>query len=234
MPYVEEDIEQSIKLMLSYAQKAEARAAQLVCFPECYLQGYVVSERSADLAIDLSSIGFQTILSQFKPLKPIIVFGLIEREGKNIFNTAAVIKKGQLLGRYRKHKLVGTENDFFKAGNDFPIFELEDIKFGINICYDLNFSDCARAVSEQGAQLLVCPSNNMMRFETAEKWKGKHNLSRAERAKETKLHLVSADVTGKHKNKVSYGPTAVINPQGKVITQVPLMTEGLITQDIQF
>ena len=234
MPYLAEEPEQALNLMINYAKQAEARASQLVCFPECYLQGYIVNEKTAELAIDLSSKTFQDILATFANIKPIVIFGLIERENTNIFNTAAVIKEGQLLGRYRKNKLVGTENNFFRAGNEFPIFELDGYKFGINICYDLNFSECTEAIAKQGAHLLVCPSNNMMRKKNAELWKDKHNKIRSERTKESNIWLVSADVTGETQKRISYGPTAFINPQGQVVKQVPLLKEGIIINKITF
>lgn len=234
LPYIHEDVETALQFIIDYAAKAESQNARLVCFPECYLQGYTINERTPSLAIDLASKAFENILQQLAGIKPVLVIGLIERDNQKIFNTAVVIKQGQLLGRYRKVKLIGTEKDVFEAGNEFPIFDIESLKFGINICYDLNFSNCTQELAKQGAQLLVCPSNNMMRRENAEKWKHKHNESRAERAKEGKLWLLSSDVTGEQKGRISYGPTALISPQGIVVSQLPLLQEGMLVQEIAF
>jgi 5-aminopentanamidase len=234
LPYVHEDIEQSLKLIVTYALKAESQDAKLVCFPECYLQGYIVNNRTHQLALDLSSDAFERILYQLAAIRPVLVIGLIERENQKVFNTAVVIKEGQLLGRYRKVKLIGGEKGIFEAGSEFPVFETEGLRFGINICYDLNFSECTLAVASQDVDLLVCPCNNMMRFENAEKWKYKHNESRAERAKEGNIWLISSDVTGEREGRISYGPTAVINSQGLIVTQVPLLNEGMIVQEIAF
>ena len=46
------------------------------------------------------------------------------------------------------------------------------------------------------------------------------------------MWLVSADVTGERDDKISYGPTAVLNPAGQVVDQVPLLTEGMLVIDI--
>ncbi len=73
----------------------------------------------------------------------------------------------------------------------------------------------------------------MMRRETAEKWKYKHNEGRAERAKEGKLWLLSSDVTGEQKGRISYGPTALINKNGSVVKQLPLMQEGLLVHTLE-
>jgi 5-aminopentanamidase len=223
LPDIHEDIKQALKNIVSYALKAKFQDAKLVCFPECYLQGYIVNHQTHQLAINLSSDAFESILYQLANIRPVLVIGLIERDNQKIFNTPVVIKEGQLLGRYRKVKLLDGEKGVFEAGSEFPVFETEGLTFGINICYDLNFSECTQAVASQGANLLVCPCNNMMRYENAEKWKDKHNESRAERAKEGRVWLMSSDVTGEREGRISYGPTAVINPQGLVVTQIPLL-----------
>ncbi|MEM7736008.1 MAG: carbon-nitrogen hydrolase family protein [Deinococcota bacterium] len=196
------------------------------------MQGYVVHEKlTSQLALELSAPAFQTILEHLSSIQATLVFGLIEACHGKLHNTAVVVRQGELLGCYRKTKLLPGEG-VFEAGNEYPIFDVSNVKFGINICYDMNFSECARAVAEQGAQLLICPSNNMMRYDTAERWKNKHNISRSQRAVESGLYILSAGVTGERDGRISYGPTALINPRGEVVAQVPLLQEGMIIQEI--
>ena len=59
-----------------------------------------------------------------------------------------------------------------------------------------------------------------------------HNFARGERCRETGLWLVSADVTGERDGCISWGPTAIINPAGKVVAQLPLEKTGLLIFDI--
>ena len=234
LPDIHEDIEQSLSIIIKYVSKAETQGAKLVCFPECYLQGYIVDkERTRQLALNLSSDVFENILERLADISPVLVIGLIEIEEQKLYNTAVIVKHGKMLGRYRKVKLLNGEKGIFEAGSEFPVFETEGLKFGINICYDLNFSECTQAVAKN-IDLLVCPCNNMMRLENAEKWKDRHNESRIERAKKGDLWLISSDVTGEKDGRISYGPTAVINPQGLVVSQVPLLQEGMIVQEIVF
>jgi predicted amidohydrolase len=72
----------------------------------------------------------------------------------------------------------------------------------------------------------------MLPSESAEHWKWKHNELRCERAREANVWLVSADVTGERDGRISYGPTAVIAPSGKVLAQVPLLAEGFALAEI--
>ncbi|MEM7020237.1 MAG: carbon-nitrogen hydrolase family protein [Pseudomonadota bacterium] len=182
---IHENIEQTLEIMASYARRAEAQGAKLVCFPECYLQGYIVNEgRTPQLALDLSSRAVESILRRFAHIQPVLVIGLIESENSKTYNTAIVVQHGKLLGRYRKTRLLPGESLIFTPGDDCPVFNVDGLKFGINICYELVFPECAQAVADQNVDLLVCPCNNMHRRVNAEKLKYKHNVIRADRAKE--------------------------------------------------
>jgi hypothetical protein len=77
-------------------------------------------------------------------------------------------------------------------------------------------------VADLSASLIVYPANNMCRRKTAEALKDVHNSVRGERCRETGLWLVSADVTGERDGRISWGPTAVLNPAGEVAAQLPL------------
>ncbi|MEM7383995.1 MAG: carbon-nitrogen hydrolase family protein [Verrucomicrobiota bacterium] len=233
LPYVHQDVDRALAIILRYAGRAESRGAKLICFPECYLQGYVYEgENTEDLALDLSSPAFDRVAQVLEPLTSTLVFGLIERDGANLFNTAVVMAAGTVVGRYRKAKLQAGERQF-EAGNTFPVFDLHGLRFGINICYDLNFSECAQAVSKQKAQLLLCPCNNMMRRAQAEHWKLKHNEIRGHRALESGLCIISSDVTGEWNDRISYGPTAVIDENGLVSRQAELMQNTIVFHEVK-
>ncbi|HQT54671.1 MAG TPA: carbon-nitrogen hydrolase family protein [Phenylobacterium sp.] len=227
-PEFREDVEAALTYALTVIAEATAQGADLLVFPEGYLQGYLTQEAPARRhALNLTGEAFAAILARLPEAGPTIVLGLIEEEGGRIFNTAAVIRHGELLGRYRKTHLLAGEA-FFGPGTDCPGFEAGGLTFGINICYDTNFPQAAQAVAETCATLLVCPANNMMKRPAAEHWRDRHNPARAERCRETGLWLISSDVTGQRGDRIAWGPTAVLNPQGEVVAQLPLDQPGLL------
>jgi predicted amidohydrolase len=227
-PEFREDIDAALAYALEVIADAQGQGAELLVFPEGYLQGYLTEEGAARRhALNLASPAFAAILARLPKAGPTIVLGLIEEEAGRVFNTAAVIAHGELVGRYRKTHLLGGEA-FFGPGTDCPAFEAGGVRFGINICYDTNFADTACAVADTGATLIVCPANNMMQRATAEHWRDRHNPARAERCRETGLWLISADVTGERDDRIAWGPTAVLNPQGEVVAQLQLDQPGLL------
>jgi predicted amidohydrolase len=227
-----EDIEAALNYASDVAACAEAEGASLLCFPEGFLQGYLTDETLARRnALDFASPAFEAALNRLPKTGPMVVMGLIEVDNGRLFNTAIVVHRGTLIGRYRKAHLLGGEQ-IFDAGNDSPIFEIAGLRFGINICCDTNFPEAARKVAELGASLIVCPANNMHRRETAEALRDVHNSARGKRCRERGLWLVSADVTGERDGCISWGPTAVLNPAGEVVAQLPLERTGLLVFDI--
>jgi predicted amidohydrolase len=233
LPEVREDIDRTLGWMEMYLAEADRQQVDLVCFPECYLQGYLCDARAAnEQAVALSSSAFDAVLLRLSEFRCMFVFGLIEKYNGNLFNSAAVVHHGKLIGCYRKTHLLSGEF-MFKPGAAYPIFEKNGLRFGINICYDTNFSESAAALANQGAQLILCPANNMMRPEVAELYKPLHNEVRAQRAREYAVWLISSDVTGQRDGRVSYGPSAVIDPAGNVVAQVPLLQTGIVIASIE-
>lgn len=62
-------------------QEGERAGGSVVCFPECFLQGYVVKEAFArGHAMNLASAAFTQVLQRLADLSPMLVFGLMEEE----------------------------------------------------------------------------------------------------------------------------------------------------------
>ena len=178
--------------------------------------------------MSLDSASFQLVLDRLSSIRSTLVVGMIERHGEKYFNTAVVLQGGQVVGTYRKTHLTPGEQ-LFEPGDSYPVFDLNGVRYGINICFDTQFPGAAAPLAAQGARLLLVPAQNMMKREAAEQWKPRHNQVRAERVRETGMWLVSADVTGERGNDyVAYGPTSVISPTTRVVAQVPLSTVGMV------
>ncbi|TAU76672.1 carbon-nitrogen hydrolase family protein [Rhizobium ruizarguesonis] len=229
-PEFRENVEAALDYACGIAARAEAEGVALLVFPEGFLQGYLTDEASARrVALDLASAEFAAVLDRLPKSGLVLVIGLIEIDDGRLFNTA-VVERGVLLGRYRKAHLLRGERAF-EAGKDSPLFAIGALHFGINICYDTNFPEAAAKVAASGASLILCLSNNMMPREKAEIFKQLHNAVRAERCRETGLWLISSDVTGERDGRIAWGPTAVLNPEGQVVAQLPLEEPGLLVFD---
>ncbi len=119
-----------------------------------------------------------------------IVAGLVERDGKTIYNTAALLgPDGSLVGRYRKVTLPRGEIEAgITPGRDYPVFDTRFGKVGMMICYDGFFPEVARALSIKGAEVIAWPV-----------WGCNPLLARA-RACENHVYVVSSTYTDERQN----------------------------------
>jgi predicted amidohydrolase len=232
-PEILGDVDAAVRCIEEFCLQSERGGADLLLFPECFLQGYLVTEAHMNRhALDLGSAAFRSVTARLADVDPVLVIGMIERAGNRLYNSAVVLQHGQVAGVYRKTHLTPGEA-LFDSGSKYPVFQVKGLRYGINVCYDTQFADAAAAIAAQGARVLLVPAQNMMRRQAAETWKDRHNRIRAERVRETGMWLVSADVTGERgATHIAYGPTSVMNASADVIEQVPLRRTGMVTAQI--
>ncbi len=129
-----------------------------------------------------------------------IVAGIYEREGAAIYNTAVLIdRSGKYAGKYRKVYLPREEMEGgLTAGSEFPVFQTDFGKLGIMICWDVQYTDPARALALRGAELIVMPI-----------WGGNTALGKA-RAIENHVFLASSGY--------DY-PTYIMDPDGEILAE---------------
>ena len=125
-PEVIGDLPVALDVILRFAKEAEDKNVDLLLFPECFLTGYILSESFvAEHSYDFLSKQFAAILKQLEGIKPILVFGVNEKKAGQYFNSAVVIKKGGIIGVYRKTHLIDPNESFYTPGNEYPIFEIK-------------------------------------------------------------------------------------------------------------
>lgn len=194
------------------------------------MQGYTLNdEETKERALGLTSSQFKKILHTLKDYKVTIVLGLIEKGVSGFYNTAAVIQGGKLLGTYRKVHLF-EEN--FKPGETYPAFTVNNLKFGINICYDARFAEGSAELTAQGAKVIFYPLNNRLPHEKAANYRDKHTPNLVARAQESGCWVVSSDVVAQDDSHTGYGCTAIVNPQGEVVSRVKELSASTVTVEL--
>jgi predicted amidohydrolase len=88
--------------------------------------------------MDLTSPAFEAVLNRLPKTGAMIVMGVIEVEEGRLFNTAVVVDRGVLIGRYRKVHFLSGEH-IFDAGGDSHVFEVNGLRFGINVATTRTF-----------------------------------------------------------------------------------------------
>ena len=133
------DLAGNVDRVLAGIEQARAAEAQLVVFPELTVTGYPPE----DLLLKPRFIADnRRALDRLLPATEglVAVVGFVDCEG-DLFNAAAVLHDGQLVGVHRKCYLpnygVFDEERYFAAGHRWQVFDWGGLKFAVNICEDL-------------------------------------------------------------------------------------------------
>ena len=129
----------------------------IVLAPEVCLTNFDYEHFEAASAFSSKAIDSLLPLSKTR----IITLTVIEkRENGKFFNVAKVMHKEKVVHEQCKNKLfkLGDEHKFFSAGKDerLSLFEIENIKFGLLICFELRFKKYWQDL--EGADVILVPS----------------------------------------------------------------------------
>ena len=137
------DLKGNTKKILQAIEKAKVEKADVVLFSELTICGYA----PGDLLLhdDFVKANEQCLREIVKASAGIcIVVGLVRinsGKGKHLYNSAAIISDGQILGFYNKSLLptynVFDERRYFEPGREVKIFSIKDKKVAIIICEDI-------------------------------------------------------------------------------------------------
>ena len=134
------NLEANAQKMLEQANEAKKQNADLIIFPELSTLGYPAEDLLLRPSLNQRT---KQAFEQLREIKDIVlVFGFVnETEDGQRFNSAAVMKDGNILGIYNKQNLpnyaVFDEKRYFEEGHQHLVFEYLGHKFGVLICEDL-------------------------------------------------------------------------------------------------
>ncbi len=138
--------------------------ADVMVFPELFNTGYqFVSRQEVEALSEEIPSGktCQAMISLSQATDMFLVFGLAERGGKHLYNSAVVVGPEGFVGRYRKTHLFAEEKDLFAPGDTgFQVFDIGAAKIGVMICFDWWFPESARVLALQGADI-ICRASPM-------------------------------------------------------------------------
>jgi 5-aminopentanamidase len=213
-------------------KQAAGRGARLVVFPECALNGYNHTGRAEALAVaeTLPGPASQQIADICREQNVFSVFGLLEKDGERLYNSAALVGPAGLIGVYRKTHLptLGVDRFLDPGAGPLEAYDTPLGKIGILICYDSVFPECPRVLALKGAEILALPTN----FPEGKAVRVIEHVLSA-RTIENRVYLVAANRVGSERGTAFAGRSRIIDPTGEVLTTASANREELILAEIQ-
>ncbi len=242
------DIEGNVVRIIAAIEKAKADGSDLIVFPEITTHGYTSQDWFQDPDIIAHSLeSLEKIIPATKGITAIV--GTIRpntgNDGRRIYNCAAVIDNGNLLGFADKTLL--PEYDVFDDprwfepydGHDRRLFEINGVKLGVVVCEDfwndktfwkerLYESDPTDEVIGMGADIIV--SINASPYN-----KGKISLRcdmAAHRAKANRIPIVFVNLVGGNDGIIFDGASLIADEEGDIILQAAAFEEFVATVEL--
>jgi len=206
---------------------ADTRGVDIICFPEGFLTGYYASEDlTRKNSFHIHDIVFQQFLTDIRGYRVTIIMGFNERDGEFLFDSAAVIEQGKVLGVQRKHYRY---HDFCQSGTEFLSFMSKGVCFSVIICLDSNYFEPSRLSALQGATILFVPACNKVAPTHAFAQRTPYYSHFVARAHENRCWLVAADwVWPNDGTEVCPGHTVIYNADGREVARSQEGIEDLV------
>jgi len=241
--------------ILALIKEANNKEVSVVVFPELTLTGYTAS----DLFLNQTLLAAQNkalshILKNIRLIDTIAVIGIALLEADRLYNCAAILQRGKILGivpkSYLPNKKEFYEKRQFVSGRDIVRTTTEllgeeipfgvdllfgdgkDMTFGVEICEDLwAITPPSNHMTSNGANLLL---NLSASNELIGKHEYREELVRTQSARCMAAYLYSSSGVGESTTDTVYGGHAIIAEYGTTLAQNERfqMESHLITADV--
>lgn len=205
-----------------------AGASDVLVLPETWNAGFFPRKDLDSFADEDTKRVKERIGALAKQYSVNIVAGsVVNKKADGIYNTACIFdRNGALIGEYDKtHLFTPMEEDrYFQKGDHLTAFELDGVRCGIIICYDIRFPELTRSYAVDGLDMLFVVSQ----------WPSvriPHLLALTKaRAIENQMFVVCCNSCGTAGETVYGGNSSIHDPWGETLAQAG-GGEQLLTAD---
>lgn len=228
------DLQGNQARILQAMRQAHAAGAHIVCLPELALTGYPPEDLLLKPGfVSDNQAALQGLIVASRDLPGLTsVIGFVDRV-HDIYNAAAVVHEGQLVGVYHKHYLpnygVFDENRYFQAGHRAPLFLINGVHVGVNVCEDIWYPTGPISMQAYaGAEVIL-------NINSSPYYAGKRHFREemlATRAADNGVIVAYLNLVGGQDEVVHDGGSMVFDAQGELIARAKQFEEDMLVVDL--
>lgn len=226
------DFEYNYEKIVKYIKKAQSVGCDIIAFPELALCGYPPEDLVFKHEfISLNEFYIRKIASASKNI--ISIVGFIHSD-TDIYNSAAVICDGKIIGIYNKIFLpnygVFDEERYFSKGKNALVFTINDnVSLSVSICEDMWYPEGPGFQSAlAGADVIVNINASPFHYK---KWQLREKLISV-RAQDYNTAIAYCNLVGGQDEIVFDGHSLIVDQNGNTIARGKYFEEDLIVQDL--
>uniref|UniRef100_Q025F3 Nitrilase/cyanide hydratase and apolipoprotein N-acyltransferase n=1 Tax=Solibacter usitatus (strain Ellin6076) TaxID=234267 RepID=Q025F3_SOLUE len=229
--------DESVALAEQAIAQASREGAGIICFPECFVPGYrgmgkaVPPPDSAFLERAWSAIAAAAGKGAIA-----VVLGTERVVNGALFATALVIDRdGTIAGFQDKVQVDPSEDGLYSPGSGRRVFQTGPLTFGVAICHEgWRYPETVRAAVRRGAQIVFHPHfheaepGGYVPTSFADPANTFHEKAALCRAAENTCYFATVNCASAGSPTTS----AVVRPDGTLLSYQPYGKEGLLVADI--
>jgi predicted amidohydrolase len=229
--------EESVALAEQAIAQASIERASLICFPECFIPGY----RGMGKLVPPPDPTFlerawSAVAAAAAKATLAVVLGTERVVNNALFATALVINRdGTIAGFQDKVQLDPSEDGIYSPGSGRRVFQTGPLTFGIAICHEgWRYPETVRWAVRYGAQIVFHPHfheaqpGGYLASSFADPANSFHEKAALCRAAENTCYFATVNFASAGSPTTS----AVVRPDGTLLTYQPYGKEGLLIADI--
>jgi predicted amidohydrolase len=215
------------------AQEASVNGADLVCFPELSITGYIQASPGLIYGREEMEKIVDRLVRTAKKTKIVLMAGLIEvvDEG-NPYIAQIIAGPDGLIGTYRKTHLGPTETENYRPGQKIEVFRAGETTFGVQLCYEGHFPEISTRMALLAADMVFIPhaSPRGAPEEKLQSWL-RHLPARAF---DNGLYVIACNQVGACGESITFpGVAVVFGPDGRVSAQYVGMREHILYAELK-
>ncbi|PSL48595.1 putative amidohydrolase [Salsuginibacillus halophilus] len=216
-----------------FEESLNAAETDIVVLPEMWTTAYTLPEL-ADIAEPAEGNASTQLLQELAVAHDVHIIGgsIAVKDEEKIFNRALVVnRQGELIYTYDKVHLVPMlDEPAYMNGGEAPAatFELDGVKMGVIICFDLRFPEMIRNLALQGTEVLFIPAE--WPDARADHWE----VLQQARALENQMYVVSSNRIGAYNGVTFAGRSMAVSPWGEIKTKGSQGKEEVLTASLDF
>ena len=226
------DLDGNFKRVVDAIERARTLGVEVLALPEMVITGYPPE----DLLLKPSFI--ERAIECTQDLIPhtsgmTVVVGTVDRDG-DLYDAAAVLHDGRLVGTYRKRYLpnygVFDENRYFMPATRNAVFARGRAVIGVSICEDIWFpgGPIEEQVIRGGAEVIINLSASPYHAGKAQARK----RMLCTRAADNLVVVCYCNLVGGQDEILFDGASLIVNEQGQVLAEGRLFEEDLVIADV--
>ena len=226
-------VRHNLARMLPWIKKAKKEGADLICFPELNVSGYSTKPEIKGCAESIPGPISERLVHMAHENQIVILAGMAEKDEKGrIFASHLVVTPESISGIYRKIHIAPPERGIFSPGNSVPLFEIEGVKLGIQLCYDAHFPELSTRMAVDGADIIFMPHASPRGNPPAKLVSWLRHLTA--RAYDNSVFIVACNQNGDNLKGLQFpGVAVVIDPSGDVLKDNISGKEAMIVADLK-